>query len=133
MLIWRSVVSIAFGVFLALGLLAAVDYLHLSPAYAQVTSAEILSDGPSKQTSFNKTEFLESISAILPVIIGFLSIIFIAIILLGGFQWITASGNSDTLFNSRKIISSGFAGLIFVITAYAIASFIISALLEKTS
>ncbi len=55
----------------------------------------------------------------------FLGIIAVVVILLGGFKWLTASGNEDKIADAKKTIIAGIIGLIVVLAAFAIVQFIV--------
>jgi len=63
---------------------------------------------------------------LIQVILGFLGIIAVVIILLGGFKWMTAAGNEDKVGEAKKIIIAGVIGLIIILGAWAIANFVLS-------
>ena len=62
---------------------------------------------------------------IIKYLITFLGIIAVVIILYGGFVWMTAAGNDDRVSKAKNIIIAGIIGLIIVIAAFAIVTFII--------
>lgn len=68
------------------------------------------------------------ISGIIRVIMGVLGVIVVLIILWGGFIWMTAGGEPDKVDKAKKMIYSGIIGLIVILAAYAIASFVMSSL-----
>lgn len=68
------------------------------------------------------------IAGIINVILGFLGILAVIIILLGGFKWMTAGGNEEKVEEAKKLIISGAIGLVIIISAWAIATFIIDAI-----
>jgi hypothetical protein len=45
----------------------------------------------------------------------------------------TALGNEDKVSESKKLIAAGVIGLVIIITAYAIAAFVINALVNATA
>lgn len=63
---------------------------------------------------------------IVKYLITFLGIIAVIIILYGGFIWMTAAGNDDRVKKAKDIIIAGIIGLIIVISAFAIVTFVIS-------
>jgi len=69
---------------------------------------------------------------IIKVILGFLGIIAVVIILLGGFKWMTAGGNEDKIEEAKKMITAGVIGLVIILAAFGIATFVISSLLGAT-
>ncbi len=60
------------------------------------------------------------------ILMGFLGIIAVAIILLGGFKWMTAQGADDKVKAAKKLITAGLTGLVIVLAAFLIANFVIS-------
>jgi amino acid transporter len=73
-----------------------------------------------------------TIAKIINVAMGLLGIVAVVIILLGGFKWMTAGGNDENVKQAKKLIVSGIIGLVIILTAYAIAQFVLSSLLEAT-
>ena len=67
-----------------------------------------------------------TIASIIRTMLGFLGIIAVVIILFGGFKWMTSGGNEDKVQEAKKLIISGIIGLVIVISAFAIASFVIT-------
>lgn len=61
-----------------------------------------------------------------------LGVIAVVIILAGGFMWMIAGGDETKTKKARQLIISGVIGLVIILSAYAIASFIIGAITEGT-
>ena len=74
----------------------------------------------------DNTDLRGVIVAIIQVILGFLGIIAVIIILWGGFIYMTASGDSAKTDKAKSMIISGIIGIIIILAAWAIASFVIS-------
>ncbi len=60
---------------------------------------------------------------------SFLGLIAVAIILYGGFKWMTAAGNDEKVDEAKKLIGAGIVGLIIIVAAYSIVTFVITNLL----
>lgn len=73
------------------------------------------------------------VSNVIRYILGFLGIVAVIIILLGGFKWMTAGGNEEKVGEARKLIVSGIIGLVIILAAFGIATFVISSLLTATT
>ena len=56
----------------------------------------------------------------------FLGIIAVVIILIGGFRWMTAAGNEDRVASAKKTIIAGAIGLVVILAAFAIVTFVIN-------
>lgn len=65
---------------------------------------------------------------IINIILGFLGIIAVVIILMGGFKWMTAGGNEDKVGEAKKLITAGIIGLVIILASFGIATFVLSQL-----
>jgi len=72
-------------------------------------------------------------ASVIRVILGFLGIVAVIIILLGGFKWMTAGGNEDKVGEAKKLITAGIIGLVIILAAFAIATFVLNSLLSATT
>lgn len=71
-------------------------------------------------------------ASIINVAMGFLGIIAVVIILLGGFKWMTAGGNEDKVGEARSLIGAGIIGLIIILASWSIATFVLNQLVDAT-
>ncbi|MFH1286270.1 MAG: pilin [Candidatus Magasanikbacteria bacterium] len=78
------------------------------------------------------TDFITSIVNIINIMLGLLGLIAVVIILLGGFKWMTAGGSDEKVTEARKLIFSGIIGLAIILSAWAIAQFVIGSLRTAT-
>jgi Zn-dependent protease with chaperone function len=84
-------------------------------------------------TGLGDKDVRETIGAIIRVTLGFLGIVAVVIILLGGFKWMTAGGNEEKVTEAKKLIIAGIIGLAIILSAYAIAEFVIDQLVAATT
>ena len=70
---------------------------------------------------------------IIKIVLGFLGIIAVVLILYAGFLWMTAGGNDDKISEAKKILSAGIIGLVIILSAYAIANFVINQIYGATT
>ena len=99
--------------------------VSITPVFAQ--------DGPN--LGFNYAANLElqtqngdvrdAAISIIRYLMTFLGIIATVIILLGGFRWLTAAGNEDRIAEAKKTIIAGIIGLIIILAAFAIVTFVV--------
>ena len=119
--------------------LGAVALMGVHDVSAQALTADELFGGNDTGGEFASTaglgeaNLVDSIASIIRIALGFLGVIAVVIILLGGFKWMTAGGNDDKVKSAKKLIFSGIIGLVIIISAYAIASFVIDSLLSATA
>ncbi len=74
----------------------------------------------------------ETAGRIINVALGFLGIIAVVIVLMGGFKYMISGGNEEKVGEAKKLIVSGIIGLAIILSAWAITSFVISNLVTAT-
>lgn len=67
---------------------------------------------------------------IINIILGFLGIIAVIIILLAGFQWMTAGGEEEKVSEARQRLIQGAIGLVLILAAWIIAYFVIDQIVK---
>lgn len=67
---------------------------------------------------------------IINIILGFLGIVAVIIILMAGFQWMTAGGEEEKVTEARQRLIQGAIGLVLIIAAWIIAYFVIDQLVK---
>lgn len=81
------------------------------------------------ETGLGERDPRDIAASVIKIILGFLGIVAVIIILLGGFKWMTAGGNEDKVGEAKKLITAGVIGLVIIIAAFAIATFVLNSLL----
>ncbi len=130
----KKIAGFAIAIF---GLMLAVPSFSALPvAYAQ--DPNVIWGGNVTQGDVGNTIGLGSqdpriiAAKVIRVLLGFLGVIAVVIILLGGFKWMTAGGNDEKVGEARKLIIQGVVGLIIILAAFGIASFVVGSLLTTT-
>lgn len=83
-------------------------------------------------TGLGTQDLKETITSVVNVLMGFLGIIAVIVILLGGFKWMTAGGGEDKIDEAKKLIGAGIVGLVIILAAYAIATYVINTISSAT-
>jgi len=118
-----------FMVALVMGMLV----LPLAPvANAEITASD-LGIQYGKDTGLGSRDVRDTVASIIRVALGLLGIVAVVIILIGGFTWMTAGGNEEKVTTARKWIFSGIIGLAIILSAYALASWVIDQLVVATT
>ena len=110
--------------------------LYVPAARAAMTANEMFGGEAGSANTFvttsglGNTDLVVMFGNIINVGLGFLGLIAVAIIIMGGFKWVTASGDEEKVKKARKYIYQGLIGLIIVLAAYAIAQFALSSALN---
>ncbi len=86
--------------------------------------------GAEYSTAGGEGDYLLSTVAgkLVSAFLGLLGIIFLVMIIIGGFNWMTAAGNEDKVTKAKATLYRGIIGLIIVVTAYVITAFVFRAL-----
>jgi hypothetical protein len=84
-------------------------------------------------TGLGTQDVRQTIGRIINVALSLLGVIVLVIIIYGGFLWMTAGGNDEKVGEAKKWIFGGIIGLVIILSAYAIASFVISNLVNATT
>ncbi len=71
-------------------------------------------------------------AGIINVILGFIGIIAVVIVLLGGFKWMTAGGNEDKIGEAKGLLSAGVIGLVIVLASWGLAKFVLDLMYNAT-
>ncbi len=122
-----------------LALSAVMVAAFVGPALAQsstITRDDLLKvDGKEIGTyaGLGTKDLRVTVAQIIRVAMGLLGIVAVVIILIGGFTWMTAGGNEEKVGEAKKWIFAGIIGLAIILSAYAIANFVITKLVDATT
>lgn len=81
-------------------------------------------------------ENIEPKSAAVNVInlaLGFLGLLAVFIILIGGFKWMTSGGNEEKVGASKKLLISGLIGLAIIMLAWGISTWVVGSIYNVSS
>lgn len=76
---------------------------------------------------------IQIITNIINIALGFLGIIAVGIILMGGFKWMTAAGNEDKTTEAKQLLGAGVIGLVIILASWALATFVIKNIYGATT
>ena len=63
---------------------------------------------------------------------GVVGVVFLIVILIGGYKWMAAGGNTDEISKAKTFILNGIFGLMVIFTAYALVFTILASLAGST-
>lgn len=111
-----------------------LKYLFISALVLFITPISVLAqikgrlDGVGKAAGYKTNTGLEVFNAtagkVIYALMSLLGIIFIFLIIYGGYMWMTARGNDQQLEKAKNIITRAIIGVIVVAGSYAIWAFI---------
>lgn len=75
-----------------------------------------------------KTDPRAIITNVISIISGFLGIVAVVIVLISGFQWMTAGGDEDAVKKAQTRLVQGVIGLILILSTWSIAYYVVNTL-----
>ncbi|MFA4942203.1 MAG: hypothetical protein WC564_01020 [Patescibacteria group bacterium] len=109
--------------------LLSVDAANLGDAFS---SGQNRLNNTASQAQFDVSAGLtpeQIISTAITALLSLLGIIFVGLLVYGGFVWMLAGGDEQKVTKATDIIKESLIGLVIVLGAYALSYFIIGALL----
>lgn len=79
-----------------------------------------------------KKNLPESIGAVVKVLLSVLGVVLVCIIVYAGYLWMTAGGDEKQVDKAKDWIKNAVAGMVIVISAYAIAAYVVDRLASAT-
>ena len=76
------------------------------------------------------TDLPTMIGKIINVVLGFVGILLLGYILFAGFKWMTAGGDDKKVTEAQVMIKNAVIGLLIVVAAFAISSFVLASLVN---
>lgn len=130
---YKAIISLAFvfalGLVLSPSLVNGQGYNPNDPL--GVDELTTPSDG-STGLALGSKDLRTTAVSIINIALSLLGIIAVVVILIGGFQWMTAGGDDGKVETARKWIFSGIIGLAIILSAWAIARFALTNLASAT-
>ena len=96
-----------------------------------ISEVDLPSAGESGEEVQTNTQLI--VGRIINAFLSLFGIIFLILVIYGGYRWMMASGREEELSKAKSTIRSAVIGLIIVLSAYAISYFITQALQKATA
>ncbi len=94
-----------------------------------VLAGDVLGVGEVDSSIFLEATDPRTIAAqVINVFLGLLAIIAVSLVIYGGFVWMTSEGNEEKVSKAKKILKNGVIGLIIILAAWGIVTFIFRSL-----
>lgn len=117
-------------IFLFFTCVQAVNAGNLSNAFDKKLNDVTTQAGYSSGT--NENTMLDTISMIIQVFLSLLGVVFLVLIIYGGYLWMMDQGNNDKMKKAQNLITAAVVGLIIVLLAYSISYFVFSSFASQT-
>ncbi len=72
----------------------------------------------------------EAAVGLINLVLSFLGLVAVVIVLIGGFKWMTAGGNEEKVGSAKKLLVGGLVGLVIVLLAWGISSWVLATIPE---
>ncbi len=124
-----------FGCFIGIVLLGIVffvigpEVMGLNYSYAQTPEEDL--EKLRREAGYRQVDLIIVIGEIIRVFLGLLGVIAVALIIYGGIIWMTAGGSDDKILKAKTILRNAIIGLVIILAAFAIVSFIFGRLKGK--
>ena len=120
-----------FGIFILFSLLIAP--LHVHAVGLQNAAGELQKIGEPAFGTKTATPLPELVGRYIRIFLGFLGVIFAILVIYGGYTWMTSFGNEQKVTRGKELIIDATIGLVIVLAAYAISSFVVGQLMKATT
>lgn len=107
--------------FLALAIVGVSSFGLPHVVYAQNATTEV-----GEAAGFGSSSVFEIIGTLINVFLGLLGVVFLLLVLYAGFLWMTAGGDDKQVEKARKMLVNATVGLVIVLSAYAITTFVMN-------
>jgi TRAP-type C4-dicarboxylate transport system permease small subunit len=74
----------------------------------------------------------EIIGTLIAAFLSLLGVIFLCLVIYGGFLWMTSNGKEEKVLKAKKTLTDAVIGLIIIVSAYGITAFVMNALVDVT-
>jgi len=113
---------------------AAATFFILSSRAAQAVSTGL---DESANEAYLKpkggtTDVATIIGSLVSQVLGLVGVLFLILMIYGGFLWMTAQGNEEQIKKAKNVITGAVIGAVIVFMAYSITYFVTETLVQKT-
>ncbi|MBI4253170.1 hypothetical protein HY623_03280 [Candidatus Uhrbacteria bacterium] len=118
-----------------LGLLgAALLFAPLVVAQGAITSANTGLNETARNAGYQTTNVSipQFVGTVINAALGIIGVIFLVLIVYGGMLWMLSEGDETKIGSARGLIFHSIIGLILVLSAYAITSFVVGSIIKGT-
>ncbi len=102
----------------------------LIASFPSLALADVYTDINKGLTPFGRTfgqsqNPLNIVVGIVKTVLGFLGIIFVALVIYAGFLWMTSAGNEEKIKKAKSILTNSIIGLAIILGAWVITRFVV--------
>jgi len=121
-------------------ILLIITAVVLTFGIADITNAQTLKDAGKQLTNVGKAAYGTDVVKPLPelvgkyirIFLGLLGVIFVILMVYGGYTWMTSFGAQEKVKKAKDLIIDAVIGLIIILAAYVLTNYVVSALVKQT-
>lgn len=102
-------------------------------ASAQLTTAQEDVGTIGTELGFSSQTLPGLVGSGINVLLSILGIVFVVLVVYAGFLYLTSQGEETNVKKAKKLLTQSIIGLVIIVAAYAISSYVIDALVTVSS
>jgi TRAP-type C4-dicarboxylate transport system permease small subunit len=103
-----------------------INFIFAETQFEKGLNATAAGTGHAEMAGIEDKTPAELIGQVINGVLAFLGVIFLILMIYGGYLWMTAAGNEQQVEKAKNIIRDSIIGLIIILAAYAITYFIVN-------
>lgn len=111
----------------------ALPLIVRADAYKGLSGANESVDAIASGGGLSTKSLPSLVGNLINVLLGVLGIVFVVLVVYAGFLYLTSQGEETNVKKAKKLLTQSIIGLIIIIAAYGISSYVVSALITATS
>jgi len=115
------------AIFIFVGLFT-IQFFLPQPTFAQGVTNGLAAVGSAGGLAGGGTDLFVIIGRIINIALGFIGIILLVLLMYAGYLWMTSGGEATKVDQAKLMIRNAIIGLIIIVSAFAITSFILQQL-----
>lgn len=122
----KKIISCSLFFLLFFGLFTLVAQAQtVDPSYGlNATAGKVDAFSSQIGKTYDATFFATKAGQLIGTLLAFVGVLFLILMIYAGLMWMTAGGNEQTVDKSKTLIINAIIGLVIVLAAYGITSFI---------
>lgn len=124
----KKYIKIFLGLIILLQFFPALVFAQPILGDRTVTSIKHQEEALRENAGFQSIHVGNVVSLGIKAFLSILGILFIILVILGGYYWMTAGGDETKMTKAKDTLKKAIIGLIIIISAYAITAFVFKAL-----
>lgn len=110
-----------------------LSFLFISPVFAYSFDEASGLKTTAQEAGYdmgNERDVERTIANTINIVLGLVGVLFIGLMLYGGYNWMTAGGNEEKVKKAKGTVTEAAIGFIVVIAAYAISYFVLDFVID---